>query len=165
MTNARHIGALISGHKHVAMIMTTIADRPSSRPVRCAEANGDRLSFLVDHGDEWVKAVERGEAVVQVTIADEHHNTYLAVNGRASVSTSFAERQRLWSAARDWFESPEGWFEGPDDPRLAVLTFDVSDGEYWDGPGRIGRAVDLMKAVLTNIEEPPDNQGQILGSS
>jgi general stress protein 26 len=119
---------------------------------------------VLDHGDDWVKAIERGETVVHVTIADEHHNTYVAVNGRASVSTSFAERQRLWSAARDWFESPEGWFEGPDDPRLAVLTFDVSDGESWDGPGRIGRAVDLMKAVLTNIEEPPDNQGQILGS-
>jgi general stress protein 26 len=140
------------------MIMTMVAGLHSSRPVNCVDVTGDRLSFIVDQTDDWVQAIARAEAVVHVTIADERHNTYVALNGRPAISADAAERHRLWSAA------VYDWFDGPDDPRIAVLTFDVSDGEFWDGPGRVGRAFDYLRGVLTAFEEPPDDEGRVIGS-
>jgi general stress protein 26 len=158
MTEPRHVDSLIKGGTHVAMLMTMIGDRHSSRPLICLDVTGDRLSFLVDQNDEWVQAIARGEAVVHLTVADERHNTYVALNGHAAVNTGLAERQSVWSTA------VEDWFDSPDDPRAAVLTFDVTDGEFWHGPGRMGRAVDLLRGVLNGFEEPPDDEGRVIGS-
>ena len=43
-----------------------------------------------------------------------------------------------------------------DDPNVAVLRFDVSDGEFWDGPsGRLGSVVALLRAKLAGEERTP----------
>ena len=62
MTEARHVDSLIKGGAHVAMVMTMIGDRHTSRPMICLDVTGDRLSFLVDQNDEWVQGIVRGQA-------------------------------------------------------------------------------------------------------
>ena len=57
-----------------------------------------------------------------------------------------------------------------DDPNVAVLRFDVSDGEYWDGPsGRLGSAVALLRAKLAGERADParksGDQGPIATSN
>ena len=138
------------------MLMTMIGNDHSSRPLTCIELDGDRLSFLIDHTTDWARAVADGRAVVHATVADERNNTWLAMNGEASIVRDQAEIERLWNPGAS------AYFQDQNDPSLAVLRLDVSDGEYWDGPsGRIGMAVQMLKAKLSDRPEEIGEQGPI----
>jgi general stress protein 26 len=158
--DVRLITDLLTADPTVAMVMTMVGRHHSSRPVTCADVQDHRLSFLVSRQAEWVDAIANSQALVHVTVSDDAHTTYLSLNGGAMVVTDPSEIVRLWSPAA------RAWFEGPDDPDVAVLHFDISDGEYWDGPGgRVGRAVALLRAAFTGSPESLGTQGQIEGDS
>ena len=134
------------------MLTTTVDGRPSSRPMTVAGVSGDRLDFLVDTTTEWVEDVARGGAVVHVTISDTRGNTYLALNGTATMTDDRAEIDRLWNPAASAF------FDGQDDPILAVLNFAITDGQYWDSPsGRIGSLLALVKAAVGGHDDAGDH--------
>lgn len=125
----------------VAMVMTMIGRKHTSRPVTVADVLDARLSFLVARHADWVSSIAGQEAIVHVTLAHDNSSRYLALNGSAIVVDDREELKRLWSP------SARAWFDGPDDPELAVLHFDVSDGHYWEGPtGRIARTVALPRS-------------------
>jgi general stress protein 26 len=139
----RSVTDLLSEHSRIAMVMTMVDGAHSSRPVTIADVGERRLSFMVSRSTAWVQSIVDQVAVVHVTVSNEAHNVYLALNGTALVVHDGAELERLWSPIA------RAWFSGPDDPDLAVLHFDVSDGEYWDGPsGRLGRVVAMLHAAL-----------------
>ena len=100
---------------------------------------------------------------MHATISDDRHNTYVAMNGAAEIVTDRSEVDRLWNpAASAYFDR--------DDPNVAVLRFDVSDGEFWDGPsGRLGSVVALLRAKLAGEGEDPGrksgDQGPIATSN
>src|SRR5688572_22987981 len=126
------------------MFMTMIGEEHSSRPLTIAGIDDDRLSFLVDRSASWVGAVRSGVAFIHLTVADDRHNTYLSLNGQASLSDDRGEIDRLWSA-------PAGaYFDGKDDPSVTVLRVDVDGGEYWSSPsGRIGAALSMLRVAVT----------------
>jgi general stress protein 26 len=155
----RPITALLATEPTVAMVTTMVGRHHSSRPVTCADVQDHRLSFLVSQQAEWVAAIAASQAIVHVTVADDAHTTYLSLNGGAIVVTDPQEILRLWSPAA------RAWFDRPDDPDLAVVHFDVTDGEYWEGPGgRVGRAVAMLRAALTVDAEVLGTQGLIAGN-
>ena len=155
----RPITALLTTEPTVAMVMTMVGRHHSSRPVTCAEAQDHRLSFLVSQHAEWVAAIAASQAIVHVTVADNAHSTYVSLNGGAIVVTDPQEILRLWSPGA------RAWFDGPEDPDLAVVHFDITDGEYWDGPsGRVGRAVAVLRAALTGDAEVLGTQGLVAGN-
>jgi general stress protein 26 len=142
----------------VAMVMTMIGRTHTSRPVTVADCRDGRLSFLVSRGTDWVSSIAGREALVHVTIADDRATRYLSLNGTAIVVADADEAERLWSPAA------RAWFDGPDDPDLGVLHFDVTSGHYWDGPGgRVGRAVALVRAALTGDGDQIGTSGPVLG--
>lgn len=152
----RQLDDLIGGGQTIAMVMTMVGGRHTSRPVTCAEVVDGRVSFLVSNEVDWVKDIAAGRAVVHVTVADESKNTYLALNGSAFLTQDREECARLWTPIA------RAWFEGPDDPTLGVLRFVVADGEYWDGPsGMIGKALGLARAVLTGDERAGGSHGSV----
>lgn len=148
---SKTLDELLDGHT-IAMLMTMIGDRHSSRPLTCAGIDGSRTSFLVDASADWAMAVAAGSAVAHLTVADERENVYVALNGAATITADRSEIDRLWDPA------PGAFFAGKDDPNLAVLHFDATDGEYWDGPsGMVGSAVSMIKAAVTGS---PDAGGR-----
>jgi general stress protein 26 len=156
----RPITALLTTEPVVAMVMTMVGRHHSSRPVTCADVQDHRLSFLVSQQAEWVAAIAASQAIVHVTVADDAHTTYVSLNGGAMVVTDPREILRLWSPVA------RAWFDGPEDPDLAVVHFDITDGEYWDGPGgRVGRAVAMLRAALSGDGEALGTQGLVAGES
>lgn len=154
----RSVTELLSEHSRIAMVMTMVDGTHSSRPVTIADVSERRLSFLVSRSTEWVQSIVDQVAVVHVTVADETHNVYLAMNGTALVVHDEPELERLWNPVA------RAWFSGPDDPDLGVLHFDISDGEYWDGPsGRLGRVMALLQAALGDPNDGGDH-GPVIGN-
>ena len=99
-----------------------------------------------------------GTAVVHVTLSDVRHNDYAALNGTATVTAERAEIDRLWNPGASAF------FDSKDDPNLAVLHFDVSDGEYWTAPsGRIGSLIAMARAAVAG-DDASGEQGPIAAS-
>ena len=140
----------------VAMVTTMVGRDHSSRPVTVADTIGTRLSFLVARNADWVRSIAASEAIVHMTVANDAHSVYLSLNGTAIVSQDTADAARLWS-------KPAGlWFDGPADPNLAVLHFDVSEGHYWDGPdGMVGRVVAMARAAITSNDEALGTSGPV----
>lgn len=152
----RSLDELLTGDWNVAMVMTMVQGRHTSRPVTCVEVTAHRLSFLVSERSEWVRDIATGDAVVHVTFSDTKHNTYVSLEGTASVSTDPAERERLWSPAA------LVWFDGPQDDTLAIVRFDIDDGEYWTGPdGSFRQAIALVRGILTGDETAMGEQGTV----
>lgn len=158
--DVRLLTELLTADPTIAMVMTMVGRHHSSRPVACADVQDHRLSFLVSRKAEWVQAIANSQAIVHVTVTDDSHTRYVSLNGGAMVVTDPAEIVRLWTPAA------RAWFDGPDDPDVAVVHFDVSDGEYWEGPGgRVGRAVALLRAAFSGSPEALGTQGQVEGDA
>ena len=152
----RKVDDLIGGGHTVAMVMTMVGQSHSSRPVTCVEAAHGRLSFLVSREVDWVRDIDAGHAVVHVTVADDKANTYLSLEGAASISADIAEIRRLWTPPA------KIWFDGPDDPRLAVMRFTVSSGQYWDGAsGSIRQGINLVRAIIEGDESVLGTSGAV----
>lgn len=134
------------------MVMTMIGHEHSSRPMTVVAVDGHRLNFLVDKTAEWTEAVASGAAVVHVTLSDVRKNDYVALNGSASITEERAEIERLWNPAASAF------FSGKDDPNVAVMRFDATDGQYWDSPsGRLGSLVAMVKAAVGGHDDAGDH--------
>ena len=70
--------------------------------------------------------------------------SWVSVAGTASVVQDQARIDRLWNS----FVEP--WFEGRDDPRVALLRVDGSSAEYWDTPGgKVTTVLSLVKSKVT----------------
>jgi general stress protein 26 len=148
---ARPLDDLLDGGDTV-MVMTMIGDDHSSRPMTIAGVTADRLDFLADTTTDWTSAIAEGRATVHVTLSDVRANRFVALNGTASMSRDRTEVERLWNPGAAAF------FEGKDDPHLAVLHFQVSEGQYWDSAnGRIGSLIAMVKAAIGGDERAGDH--------
>ena len=141
----------------IVMLMTMIGEEHSSRPLTVAAVDGSRLEFLVDATTDWATAIRAGTATVHASISDTRANTYLSLDGTASMTLDADDIDRLWNAAAS------AYFDGPDDPALGVLRFEVAGGEYWDSPGgRIGTAIALVRAKLSDDPGAAGQHGAVV---
>jgi general stress protein 26 len=80
--------------------------------------------------------------------ADPEHETYVAVSGTASISSDRTLIDRLWNPATS------AYFDGKDDPDVAVLELTATGGEWWDGPSsKVGQVVSI---ILTKVRGRTD---------
>lgn len=152
---AKHVADVFEPGDTV-MLMTMIDGRHSSRPMTIAGVEGARLSFLVDVTADWYAPVAAGSAAIHVTLADVRHNKFAAINGDSRVSREPGEVALLWSAGA------AAYFDGKDDPNIAVVHVTATDGEYWDSPsGRLGSLLSLAKVAITHRPAAAGDHGPI----
>ncbi len=112
---------------HIAM-MTTIAKdgTMSSRPMAVQDKPFDgTLWFLTRSTSEKIGELEEDQHVT-LTFAEPSDSKYLTLKGRASANQDRAKIKELWNPMyKAWFP------KGEDDPDIAVLKVEVTDGDYW----------------------------------
>ena len=135
-----------------AMLTTALPDGTlRSRPMATQETEFDGdLWFFCDAESAKVYEV-RQDMHVNVSYADPGNSRYVSVSGLASITRDKARIKEIWTPAnKAWFPS------GPDDPHIALLKVDVTQAEYWDGPGsKVVQVIGFAKAVLTGHRYPP----------
>ena len=122
------IAELVKGI-HICM-MTTVGKDGSmdSRPmgVPGKETFDGTLHFLTRDTSEKVNEVQADQHVT-LTFAEPKDSKYITLKGKAVVSRDKAKIHELWN------NMYKAWFpEGEDDPEIAVLRVDVSEGDYWE---------------------------------
>lgn len=149
----RTLDDLLSGFRF-AMLATPSPDGISSRPLTLLEHDGNTLRFLVSQSASWVDALEPSFEA-HAAFADPGKDTYVAVSGRARITTDRSLIDRLWNPVASVY------FDGKDDPDIAVLELEATGGEWWDGPSsKVGQVVSM---VMTKIrgELTGDDHGDI----
>ena len=121
------IGALIKGI-HICM-MTTVAEDGSmdARPMAVQdEPFHGTVWFLTRESSGKVDEVQRDRHVT-LSFAEPSDSKYVTLKGRASVSGDRSKIHELWNSMyKAWFP------KGEDDPDIAVMRVDVSEGDYWE---------------------------------
>lgn len=130
-------------------ILTTVNAQGQlvSRPlaVQETEFDGDLWFFTEDPS---AKAQEiRSNPQVNVSISSG--KGYLSIAGTATLTKDRARIDELWSP------SVKAWFDGKDDPAVALIKIDADTAEYWslDTP-RVVSALKIVKGMVSG--ERPD---------
>lgn len=141
-TETRTLEQVLDGQRF-AMVTTSTPEGLTARPLTLLEQEDAVLRFLVCTEAEWVQQLGDPLASVQVSLADPSENTYVALQGHASLDRDRESVERLWTPAA------AAYLDGPDDPSAAVLEATIYDGEWWDGPStKIGMAISLVKRAM-----------------
>lgn len=143
----RPLDELLEGMRFAMVATPSSPDGISSRPLTLLEHDDGTLRFLVSSESSWVAGLEP-TFPANAAFADPDHETYVGVSGSATVSKDRALIDRLWNPAAAAF------FDGKDDPAVAVLELTATGGEWWDGPSsKVGQ---VLSIVLTKVRGRTD---------
>ena len=134
----KKIAELVKGI-HIAMMTTVAKDGTmSSRPMAVQDKPFDgTIWFLTRSTSEKIDEVEKDQHVT-LSFAEPSSSKYLALKGKASVSEDRAKIHELWNPMyKAWFP------KGEDDPEIAVLRVEISEGDYWEASS--GKLVMMAK--------------------
>ncbi|MEJ7608639.1 MAG: pyridoxamine 5'-phosphate oxidase family protein [Bryobacteraceae bacterium] len=129
----------------VAMMTTAEADGGlHSRPMHTQDTGFDGiLWFFTDVDSTKVHELDRDHHV-NLSYADPGENKYVSVSGVARKLRDPEKAKQMWSVFH------KAWFDGPDDPKLALLRVEVQKAEYWDSPSsKVIQTIGFAKAILT----------------
>ena len=114
-----------------------------SRPMSTQKADEEgNLWFLSDKDSDKNKEIALNNNVE--LLYGQGHDKYLALHGKASISTNKEKIKELWQPiAKVWFT------EGVDDPRISVIKVSYDDGYYWDS--KHGKMVQMAKMAAAFV--------------
>ncbi len=131
----------------IAFMVTLTGAHAHARPLgvcgKPEEFNGT-LWFITDRRSHKVEEIAEGADTTLIFQNDER-GTYAHMRGRAAVIEDRQKLTELYTPGqRTWFP------DGPDDPNMTLVRFDVDDADYWDGHSNLARkAVAFLTSVVT----------------
>jgi general stress protein 26 len=123
----KKIAALVKGI-HIAMMTTVGHDGAmSSRPMAVQNTPFHGVLWFLTRSDSEKVEEVRDDQHVTLTFAEPKDSKYITLKGRATVSRDRAKVKELWNSMyKAWFP------QGEDDPNIAVLRVDVTEGDFWE---------------------------------
>jgi len=125
----------------VMMLGLSDADDAHTRPMT-GLIDGDQgpiWFFTAKDNALYQQLSEPGSALA--TFTDKGHNLFACVHGTLSRDTDPATVDRLWNPFI------AAWFEGKDDPKLALLRLDPEEAEIWYDASSLVSAVKMLLGV------------------
>ena len=121
------IAELVKGIRIAMMSTVDESGQIHSRPMATQDEpfNGT-LWFLTRSTSAKVGELEQRQNLT-LDYADPEKSKYITLRGRGIVTRDRAKVKELWNPMyKAWFP------EGEDDPEIAVLRVEVSEGDYWE---------------------------------
>lgn len=147
--NRRKLQELIKDIKFAMLTTVDASGELRSRPMTTLESEpdgGDLFFFTRDDAPKVEEAQQ--ERHVNLSYADPGDNNYVSVSGTARLLRDRAKIHELWKPVHKAF------FEGPDDPHLAILKVTPTSAEYWSSASNwLGQAIALAKTMITGDEK------------
>lgn len=134
-------------HFPVGFMITVSDKRATARPLGVCGKPEDftgTLWFITDRRSHKVEEIADG-AETSLTFQNDERGTYAHMRGRAAVVNDRQQLAALYTTdQRTWFP------DGPDDPNITLVRFDVDAADYWDGHSNLARkAVAFLTSVVT----------------
>ncbi len=121
------ISELVKGI-HICMMSTVTTDGAiDSRPMAVQNTPFDGTLWFLTHSTSGKVEEVKQDRHVTLIFAEPADSKFVTLKGRGSVSQDRSKIHELWNSMyKAWFP------KGEDDPEIAVLRVDISDGDYWD---------------------------------
>ena len=140
--NLTLIAEKIKGMRTAMFVTMNEKGQHVGRPMSTQDIEFDGTVFFITHKDS--NKVTHIKNNPEVGLMYGEGVKHVSLSGLAEVSQDKAKIKELWS------EFYKAWFEGEDDPNIAVIKVKVSRAEYWDYPGgKVGAYVDMAKSAVT----------------
>ena len=105
-----------------------------------------QVDGAANHGPIWFFSSMDSELVLSGTsparasfsFADMGHITFAHVNGQIALHNDRATIDRLWNPF------VAAWYDGKDDPNLALLRFDPADAKIWFDASSILAGIEML---------------------
>jgi general stress protein 26 len=131
----------------IAMLTTTRQGGMCGRPLAVQRVDEDgTIWFLVDRHADWVSG-ELGQA----NLAFSNDTTWVSASGLATTTDDPAVIDDLGDPVTDT------WFEDGAEP--VALKVAVDHADWWDAPGRLRQAMELVSAKVTNHQPDMGDRG------
>ncbi len=129
----------------VAMLTTTVkGDGMRSRPMFTQDTPFDGTLWFMTSASAPVVSEIYDDAEVLLTYAHPGAQSYVAVNGAASIHNDRAMIRSLWRPTlKVWFP------DGVEDPKIRLIRVAVERAEFWDSPSAPVRMFHFAKALVT----------------
>ena len=145
--------------KDIRMAMlTTVEDDGSlhSRPMATQDKPEDGVLWFFTYDDTPKTDEIRQDRRVNLSYAKPDKQRYVSVSGTATIVRDRAKMKELWNPIyKTWFP------EGLDDPKVVLLRVDVDQAQYWDGPGFVGMAIDVVRSLATGTQASGGQEGKL----
>ena len=131
--------------KESPFVMFGLGDGKHSEPLT-AQLDDDLVDTLYFFVAKDNRAAPGGPAMVQ--FVSKGHDFFACLSGTARLTTDRAMIDRLWD------KQAEAWFDGgKDDPRLALLRFDIADAEMWEADVSLTGKVKMLFGGKIDADE------------
>jgi general stress protein 26 len=153
----KKIGDLVKGIR-IAMLCTIDGNgQIHSRPMATQDEpfNGT-LWFLTRISSEKIGDIERRHNIT-LDYADPSNSKYVTLRGTASSNQDKSKIKELWNPMyKAWFPN------GVDDPEIAVLKVEVTEGDYWEAnSSKIVMGIRYVAAAVTGGKVPLGEAGHV----
>lgn len=138
--DAEHVWDIIED-LHAALLITKDGNKIDARPMSTtARRQEQRIYILANAGEDSDQEIQEAQDVV---LAYQKGATYVTVYGAATASNDRDKIREIWNA----FD--KAWWDGPEDPRIRLLTVAPDQAEYWESPGKIATYAIMLAAAAT----------------
>lgn len=149
---ADHVWTLIEAIP-MTLLVTHDGSRLDARPMAATvEPDEGAIYILANRDEDSDRQVQEDGDVV---LSFQKGATYVVVHGTARASDDRAKIRELWTA----FD--KAWWDGPDDPRIRLLTVIPSRAEYWESPGKLVSYADMLLSAATGKRPSAGEHGGV----
>jgi general stress protein 26 len=147
-----HVWKLISD-MHMALLVTKDGAHLDARPMAAAARQDEgRIYILANKGEDSDRQIQ---ADGEVALSFQDGVTFVVVHGTAKASDDRAKIAELWSV----FD--QAWWDGPQDPRIALLVVTPARAEFWESPGKLIAYGDMLVSAATGKKPSTGTHGQV----
>lgn len=119
-------------------LMLGLAGEDSARPMTAQiEGEGGPIWFFTARDTEIMQRLTGGDEAL-ATFASKSHDLFATIHGSLREDTDRQNVERLWNPFI------AAWFEGKDDPKLALLRFDPNRAEVWIDASSLMAGIKLL---------------------
>lgn len=112
-----------------------------ARPMTAqAENEATPIWFFTSVDNALVQNLARGSRAI-ATFTSKDHELFASIKGSLRVDNDRATIDRLWNPF------VAAWYEGKDDPKLALLRLDAEDAEVWLNASSLLAGVKMLLGV------------------
>jgi len=135
---------------NVCMLTTSEADGTLvTRPMGLQKAEEGGILWFMTRATSDV-ASEAAQRPVNVAVQEK--GFWASVSGHAQIVRDDARKKEFWNAATESFFG-EG--TDPEDPQIVLVRVDADSAQYWDSPGAVATAVEIVRAKVTGDSAEP----------
>lgn len=150
------LGKIINDASAAFLVTRSHGDGLHGRPMATARVDEDITAiWFACQKDSQVVAEISVDPRVYLGYTNHTGSEWASINGRASIVEDRAKIRALWSPA--W----KNWFDGPEDPNIALIKVDAQEAEYWDSGSRAVMLLKMAVAAVTGAKLPDGEHNRV----